>query len=65
VIASVGTQATVGVSHYDSLQVNFDKRFSHGLLFQASYTWSHSLDDTSGFQQSSFGLREQTRTTSS
>jgi hypothetical protein len=57
IIASAGTQSTVGVSHYNSLQANLNKRFSHGLLFQASYTWSHSIDDTSGFEQSSFGTR--------
>jgi hypothetical protein len=57
IIASAGTQSTVGVSHYDSLQVNLNKRLTHRLLFQASYTWAHSLDDTSGFEQSSFGTR--------
>jgi hypothetical protein len=57
IIASAGTEATVGVSHYDSLQINLNKRLSHGLLFQASYTWSHSLDDTSGFEASSYGTR--------
>ena len=57
VIASAGTESTVGVSSYNSLQVNLNKRFSHGLTFQASYTWSHSIDDTSGFESSSFGTR--------
>lgn len=33
-----------GVSRYQSLQAELTKRFSHGLTFQASYTWSHSLD---------------------
>ncbi len=57
IIASAGTQSTVGVSHYNSLQVNLNKRLTKGLFFQASYTWSHSIDDTSGFEQSSFGTR--------
>jgi hypothetical protein len=57
IIASAGTQSTVGVSHYNSLQVKLNKRLSHGLFFQASYTWSHSLDDTSGFEPSSYGTR--------
>jgi hypothetical protein len=35
-------------SNYDSLQASVTKRFSHGLQFLASYTWSHSLDDYSG-----------------
>ena len=35
-------------SSYNSLQASVIKRFSHGLQFLASYTWSHSLDDYSG-----------------
>jgi hypothetical protein len=33
---------------YNSLQVGVTKRFSYGLQFLASYTYSHSLDDYSG-----------------
>ena len=36
--------ATDGVSRYHSLQVELTQRFSSGLTFQTSYTWSHSLD---------------------
>jgi hypothetical protein len=35
-------------SNYNSLQTSLTKRFSHGLDFLASYTWSKSLDVTSG-----------------
>ncbi len=35
-------------SNYNSLQANLIKRFSHGLNFQASYTFSKNLDYTSG-----------------
>ena len=35
-------------SNYNSLQASLTKRFSHGLQFLASYTYSHSLDDYSG-----------------
>src|SRR5271165_6502746 len=35
-------------SNYNSLQVGVTKRFSYGLQFLASYTFSHSLDDYSG-----------------
>jgi Carboxypeptidase regulatory-like domain len=52
IFLSVGTQATEGVSNYNSLQVQLQKRLSHGLLFQAAYTWSHSIDDTSGYEGS-------------
>ena len=33
---------------YNSLQTGLTKRFSHGLDFQASYTWSKNMDFTSG-----------------
>jgi outer membrane receptor protein involved in Fe transport len=36
-----------GYSSYDSLQVAFDKRFSHGLNFIVSYTYSKALEATS------------------
>jgi Carboxypeptidase regulatory-like domain/TonB dependent receptor-like, beta-barrel len=38
---------TNAISWYNSLQVRLDKRVTHGLLFQFSYTYSHSLDDAS------------------
>jgi len=34
-----------GVSTYNALQSRLEKRFSHGLDFLATYTWSHALDD--------------------
>ena len=52
IFAGVGTQGSQGVSNYNSLQVQVQKRLSHGLMFQASYTWAHSIDDTSGFEGS-------------
>ncbi len=36
-------------SIYHSLQAELRKAFSHGLQFQASYTWSKSIDDASDF----------------
>jgi hypothetical protein len=35
------------ISNYNSLQARIEKRLSHGLQFEASYTYSHSLDDAS------------------
>jgi hypothetical protein len=34
-------------SFYDALNVELDKRMSHGLQFKFSYTWSKSIDDDS------------------
>ena len=34
-------------SDYHSLQAKFQRQFSGGLAFLGSYTWSHSIDDTS------------------
>jgi hypothetical protein len=36
------------VSSYNALQVSFRHPFGNGLTFQASYTWSHAIDDASG-----------------
>src|SRR5258708_14429328 len=35
-------------SYSNALQVKLDKRMSHGLQVQGSFTWSKSIDDTSG-----------------
>jgi hypothetical protein len=34
-------------SFYHAMNVNVDKRMSHGLQFQVAYTWSKSIDDNS------------------
>ena len=33
-----------GLSYYDGLVVQFNKRFSHGFQAAASYTWAHAID---------------------
>jgi len=40
--------ATIGDSWYNALQVSVNKRLGRGLEFQASYTYSHSIDTTEG-----------------
>lgn len=37
--------AYAGESNYNALQAKLNKRFSRGLNFLATYTWSHALDD--------------------
>ena len=34
-------------SNYNSLQVRLEKRYTHGLQFEAAYTYSHALDNAS------------------
>jgi len=50
VFGSVGEQATDANSNYNSLQAQITRHTSRGLEFQASYTWSHSFDNTSSFE---------------
>ena len=44
---SIPTFRSDDFSNYNSLQVRLQKRTSHGLEFEASYTYSHALDDAS------------------
>jgi hypothetical protein len=39
--------ASDGNSSYNSLQVEVDKRFSHGVTLSANYTWGRSIDEVS------------------
>jgi hypothetical protein len=47
-LADGTTVAPWGDSSYQSLQTTFERRFSAGLSVLAAWTWSHSIDDTSG-----------------
>ena len=47
---SVDAQLSDGNSSYNGLTVNVAKRFSHGFEFLSSYTWSHSIDDSTDLQ---------------
>src|SRR6185436_21037401 len=46
-------QLTDANSIYNALQVDLNKRFSHGLQMLHSYTWGHSIDNASGLRVSS------------
>jgi outer membrane receptor protein involved in Fe transport len=52
--AGVWQRVTDAQSFYNSLQVGVIKRFSQGLGAQASYTFSRSVDDSSGINSQDF-----------
>lgn len=37
-----------GTSHYNGLQTRLNRRLANGLQFTAAYTWSHTIDDSTG-----------------
>src|SRR2546423_1752760 len=47
---SINAQTSDGNSTYNALNVDVKKRFSRHYQFLASYTWSHSIDDSSDLQ---------------
>ena len=49
IYGSVGEIASIANSSYNAMQASLRKRFSYGVSFLASYTWSHSIDDVSSF----------------
>jgi hypothetical protein len=44
-IANTWTWFSLGNSNYNALQVDLNRRFSHGLSVRGVYTWSKALDD--------------------
>ena len=51
IFTNIFAEDTIATSAYNSLQTMLEKRFSHGLQFQAAYTWSKSLDWASSFEE--------------
>jgi Carboxypeptidase regulatory-like domain/TonB dependent receptor len=43
-ISAAQLVTNIGTSDYDALQLQFQRRLSHGFQALASYTWSHSID---------------------
>jgi hypothetical protein len=39
--------SSVANSNYNALQTTVTRQFSHGMSFQANYTWAHAIDDAS------------------
>ncbi|MDQ5844524.1 MAG: hypothetical protein M3539_04440, partial [Acidobacteriota bacterium] len=46
----VSAQLSDGNSSYNAMNLEVKKRFSNNFQFLASYTWSHSIDDSSDLQ---------------
>jgi Carboxypeptidase regulatory-like domain/TonB dependent receptor len=46
---SIGEMASIANSNYNALEASVRKRFSDGLSFLASYTYSKTIDDVSSF----------------
>ncbi|MBZ5575104.1 MAG: TonB-dependent receptor [Acidobacteriia bacterium] len=44
---SFGLKANDGNNNFNALQASLQRRFTHGLLFQANYMWSHGIGDAS------------------
>jgi hypothetical protein len=55
---SIGEQNSEGTSNYNSLQATLVKAPSHGLQFTAAYTYSHALDDGSGYESANGGSNQ-------
>ena len=53
---TVSQAANLANSNYNGLTVTANHSFSGGFQFQASYTWSHALDEISNNSLSPFGL---------
>ncbi len=45
--ATINTFRSNTQSNYNSLQVRLEKRYTHGLQFEAAYTFAHALDNAS------------------
>jgi len=50
--AALSTFGTIARSNYNSAQFSLRQRFRHDLTFDLNYTYSHSLDNASGLQNS-------------
>jgi hypothetical protein len=47
---SVNAQSSDGNSSYNAMNIELKRRFADNFTFLASYTWSHSIDDSSDLQ---------------
>ncbi|MEZ5427302.1 MAG: TonB-dependent receptor [Pyrinomonadaceae bacterium] len=47
---SINAQISDGNSSYNAMNVEFKRRFANNFTFLATYTWAHSIDDSSDLQ---------------
>jgi hypothetical protein len=48
--SGIGMQNSEGSSNYNSLQASLTKAITHGFQFTLAYTYSHALDNASGYE---------------
>ena len=53
-VANIHYTESIGSSHYNALQTKFERRLANGFQTLISYTWSKSIDNTSGY----FGVED-------
>jgi hypothetical protein len=51
IFSNIFAEDTIANSNYNALQISVERNYSHGLLFQASYTFSKTIDQGSSFEQ--------------
>lgn len=57
-LSNVNEYAFIGNGSYNGLQTSFNRRLTQGLQFTASYTWSHTIDNSnSAFSTTTGGSR--------
>ncbi len=50
IFSNIFQEDTTANSNYNALQVSVEKNYSHGLLFQGSYTFSKAIDQGASFE---------------
>ena len=50
VFSNIFAEDTIANSNYNGLQISLERNLSHGLMFQASYTYSKAIDQGASFE---------------
>jgi Carboxypeptidase regulatory-like domain len=56
VYGAIDTLYSGGNAHYNSFQASVNQHLSHRFQYLAAYTYSHSIDDVSSYENSAFGF---------